>query len=148
MNIPSPIKMPEPLPPWINMAWREMALNVTTGDARILEYFKYTSYAAVARATDNWCSAGLCYIMAQLGLKHPNSPTARHWLNFGEEIEAPKEGAVTVLWRNSPDSWMGHVSFYVSETKTDLLLFGPNQSKEWRVSRYPKHRLLGYRWPT
>jgi uncharacterized protein (TIGR02594 family) len=144
-EIPSPIRMPEPLPPWLTMAWREMAQNIRTGHPQILEYFKFTGFNG--RVTDNWCSAAMCYLMAHLGLEHPNSPTARHWLRVGEVLEEPREGCIVVLWRISPQAWQGHVSLFVSETETNLYLFGPNQSNAWQLSSYPKTRLLGYRWP-
>jgi len=52
-----------------------------------------------------------------------------------------------VLWRDDPQSWKGHVAFFVREDGDDVVLLGGNQLESVREHRYPRANVLGYRWP-
>jgi hypothetical protein len=57
----------------------------------------------------------------------------------------PEIGDVAVFWRTSPESWQGHVAFYVKHTGTQVYVLGGNQSNMVNTAPYPGTQLLGYR---
>jgi hypothetical protein len=59
----------------------------------------------------------------------------------------PPYGAVAVLWRGSPVADSGHVGFFVGYEKSEVWLLGGNQHHTVSLAKYPRTRLLGYRWP-
>ena len=70
----------------------------------------------------------------------------RPWRNYGVEAE-PQLGAILLFWlrwRNSP---FGHVGFYWGEDEDNYHVLGGNQHATVLVERFPKHRLIGCRWP-
>ena len=97
----------------------------------------------------SWCSSFVCAMFEWNELRIPStrSAAARSWLEWGNELSEPKRGAVVVFWRQSPDSWKGHVGFYIDETADSILVLGGNQGNKVSIKRYSKSRLLGYRWP-
>lgn len=125
---------------------------------QILQYAKDLSeaYPNVAAYRDyknddtSWCSLGANWVMLQLRITGTNDLAARSWLHFGVEvIGEPAVGDVCVFWRVSPDSWQGHVSFYlnsVTRNKEKLLrVFGANQGDQWKISEFPASQLLKFR---
>ena len=93
-----------------------------------------------------WCSAFVAFIAKRRGrdITHANL-AARSWLNVGIPVAQPMIGDVIVIWRVSPDSWQGHVGFYVDETKVAIAMLAGNESDGVRIEWYPKSRVLGYR---
>lgn len=78
----------------------------------------------------------------------PTNPLgARNWLKFGRGIDAPVEGAIVVFWRGRRDGWQGHVGFVVGSDATHVWVLGGNQSNEVNIRKFPRSRVLGYRWP-
>ncbi|WP_444904771.1 TIGR02594 family protein [Microbulbifer sp. CnH-101-E] len=77
----------------------------------------------------------------------PTSPlTAQNWKNFGREV-SPRLGATMVFWRESKDSWKGHVGFYWAEDDHAYHILGGNQSNSVNIKRIVKNRLISARWP-
>lgn len=72
---------------------------------------------------------------------------ARSWLDWGVALENPIYGCVTVLTRDDPTSWKGHVGFYLRHDEEFVYLLGGNQLDEVRELAYPVASVLGYRWP-
>ena len=145
---------PEPedrnLPEWYLIAKKEMAEGVkeirgSEHNPRVLEYHSATSLKATDDETP-WCSSFVNWCVKQAGLKGTNSAAARSWLNWGAELDSPKEGCIVVLSRgNNP--WQGHVGFFVDVREGKILILGGNQSNEVNISYYSGSRLLSYRWP-
>jgi len=92
-----------------------------------------------------WCSLFANWCCKQAGLPYTGALNARSWLDWGVEVDIPKQGDIVVLWRESPDSWKGHVGFYVTERHGWIYVLGGNQSNEVNIKAYPKKRLLEYR---
>ena len=82
-----------------------------------------------------------------LGLGASGFALARSWLDWGRNLEHPVPGCVVVLYRDEPNSWKGHVSFYLRTEEDRILLFGGNQLDAVREHNYPLNSVLGYRWP-
>jgi uncharacterized protein (TIGR02594 family) len=66
---------------------------------------------------------------------------------WGEPLAEPRPGCITVLWRESPDSWKGHVGFYLRHDAAQVWLLGGNQLGRVCENAYPLASVLAYRWP-
>jgi len=93
-----------------------------------------------------WCAVFVSSVMLRSGYAIGPSMMARSFLNWGEPCKS-RLGCVVVMWRGSPDSSSGHVGFLVQETDTHVYVLGGNQSDKVSVARFPRSRVLGYRWP-
>ena len=136
-------------PSWLKVARNELGIQEIRGrkhNARIIEYHQETSLKAMDDET-SWCSSFIGWCFKESGIEGTNKANARSWLSWGRELKEPTAGCVVVLWRETKTSWKGHVAFYVGETDDHYLLLGGNQSNKVKVSKYPKYRLLGFRWP-
>ena len=135
-------------PPWLEQAWKHLGVEEFPGPAdnpRISEFHRSVD----DNVTDDevaWCSSFVNHVMALSYLPRTNSRAARSWLEWGSELIEPIYGCVCVLWREDPDSWKGHVGFYLDEIAGEIIMLGGNQGNEVSVRRYPKARVLGYRW--
>ncbi|MEZ6933584.1 TIGR02594 family protein [Aeromonas sp. BC14] len=140
--------------PWLNIAQQELDKGIKEfpGDAdnpRIVEYHSCTSYGSSDDETP-WCSSFANWCMKQCGIEGTHNVAAQSWLHWGKAIATPIEGAVTILWRESPSSWKGHVGFFIGEHPTNkdyILLLGGNQGDSVCVAAYEKKRVLGFRFP-
>lgn len=95
-----------------------------------------------------WCSAFVNRVAALSGLKGSGSLAARSWLKVGEEVptEQAREGDVVVFWRESPDSWKGHVGIYAgTDGGGNIRVIGGNQGDSVSTKSYPISRLLSVR---
>lgn len=94
-----------------------------------------------------WCAAFANWVLKTAGLRYQRKLNARSFLQLGEEVhpDCVQQGDIVVLWRESKDSWKGHVGFYIRENKGWIYVLGGNQSNQVKISAYPKERLLQYR---
>ena len=99
--------------------------------------------------SSNWCSIFIDFIAKESGLQRPEkAAAARNWLKVGLAVQKPKIGDVVVFWRESPDSWKGHVGIFISrDSDNKMYLLGGNQGPNRSVvaQKYPFDRVLGYR---
>ncbi len=120
----------------------------------ILQWADDTGQSSIYRSDDiAWC--GL-FVAHCIGATLPDEPLpgnplrARAWEKFGNPIQ-PTRGAVMVFWRNSLQSGLGHVGFYVGEDGDDqtgaYCILGGNQSNSVSLAWVAKNRLVGARWP-
>lgn len=140
---------PEDVPSWLEVAAAELDVTETPGPLatdRIAEYL-----ATVGEGPDDetaWCSAFVEWCMRAAGHPGPGKPNARAWIGWGHPgAYSPRPGAVTVLWRERPDSWKGHVGFFVRSDAKRVCLIGGNQGNRVCQAWYPRERVLTYRWP-
>lgn len=144
---------------WMPIAVAELGISEIAGPdehrQRILEYHKTTTLKATTDET-SWCSSFVNWVMIQAGYRGTNSAAAKSWLEWGQPLTAPREGAITVIKRKGAarDSATGsssgyHVAFYVSSSATHVRLLGGNQRDWVRYSNYPvsTYEVKGYRWP-
>jgi uncharacterized protein (TIGR02594 family) len=138
--------------PWMEVALNEFYTSELAGhnrnNPRILEYHS----ASRGHATDDetsWCSSFVNWVMREIGVQGTGRANARSWRNWGNPIPlaAPQYGAVTVLWRESPSSWKGHVGFFAGIERGRLILLGGNQGDAVSLRPYPRSHLLDFRWP-
>jgi uncharacterized protein (TIGR02594 family) len=147
--------------PWLTIAKAEKGVKVNGApqqhNQRIIEYHKTTTFKAT---TDEipWCAAFVNWCLIQAGKTTCNSAAAIAWLDWGQKLEQPRVGAITIIHNKAKkkgyDASTGsssgnHVSFLVSQSSSHITLFGGNQSLQVKESVYPLERfeVLGYRWP-
>jgi uncharacterized protein (TIGR02594 family) len=93
-----------------------------------------------------WCSCFINYIAKDCGLQRSGKLDARSWLKVGEEINYPLPGDIVIFWRESPESWKGHVGIFVGYNKAgNIFVLGGNQGNEVNITLYNSNRLLGFR---
>jgi uncharacterized protein (TIGR02594 family) len=135
--------------PWMDVAFAERGTRrFPTGQTnpRIVEYNDCTNL----RGYDDkisWCSSFVNWCLAQLGIAGTGSALARSWLEWGISLESPVAGCIAVLTRDDPNSWKGHVGFFLRMDGDFVFLFGGNQLEEVREHCYPVTSILSYRWP-
>ena len=111
----------------------------------ILNYFEEIGEKWIKDDETAWCSAFANWVAKEAGAEMSNKLNARSWLNVGVRVEKPKLGNIVVLWRESVNSWKGHVGFFVAERDGYIYILGGNQNNQVRIQAYPKERLLEYR---
>jgi len=111
-----------------------------------MEYHAITNNTGYDDKTP-WCSSFVNWSLAQVGIQGTGSAQAKSWLEWGEALAQPTVGCISVLWREDPLSWKGHVGFYLREDDEFVYLLGGNQIEQVREHSYPKVTVLGHRWP-
>lgn len=95
----------------------------------------------------SWCAAFANWTLMSCGCKHTGKLNARSFLDLPEVVEDPEIGDLVIFWRESPDSWKGHVGYYITERDGWIYVLGGNQGNQVKIAAYPASRLLGYRRP-
>ena len=111
----------------------------------IMQFFREIGHSYVQGDETAWCSAFINYIAKVNGYEYSGALNARSWLKTGTEVMIPNVGDVVVLWRESKDSWKGHVGLYVNQVGSYVNVLGGNQNNSVNISVYPLSRVLGYR---
>lgn len=139
------------LRPWLDLALGELGVHEIRGGEtpRILEYHASCDGAPSAGDEDEdaWCSSFINWLMMQCQLPRTKSRAARSWLTWGRHLEAPVRGCVVVFWRESPQSWKGHVGIFLAERDGLVHVLGGNQGNKVCVTTMPVDQVLDYRGP-
>lgn len=114
-------------------------------NAIILNYFKDIGKDFIKDDETAWCSAFINWCALKAGLERSGELTARSWLNIGEKIKNPVLGDVVIFWRESKNSWKGHVGLFINEDERYIWTLGGNQGNMVKITPYDKERVLGYR---
>lgn len=131
-----------------NIAKKYIGLKEIAGakhNPQIVKFFKMVTGHEEPDET-SWCAifCGACLIEA--GLKSTGKMNAKSYLTWGKSSLANKGmGDVCIFWRESPESWKGHVGFYAGEDKDNIFVLGGNQNNQVSIAKYPKSRLLDIR---
>ena len=139
----------QPIPPWLAVAQSESGVKTFPpgqSNPRITQYHDRTNLRGYDDKA-SWCSSFVNWTFAQVGIAGTGSALARSWLDWGQTLAQPVTGCVVVLSRDDPESWKGHVSFFLRADDTRVVLFGGNQLDTVREHSYPLASVLGYRWP-
>jgi uncharacterized protein (TIGR02594 family) len=133
-------------PAWVSAGVSDLGFH-ETGDNQGIEAF--IAQAHCGRVGDPWCAIWANAKLEQSGVRGTRSPSSQSFRNDANfvQLEGPALGAIAVYWRNSPDSGLGHVGFYLGETATQVLTLGGNESDAVRRQFEPKAKLIGYWWP-
>lgn len=121
---------------------------------KILSYFRDAGHPEIIDDETAWCAAFANAMLERSGVGGTKMLTARSFLAWGVKLDKPRPGCIAVFERGN-STWEGHVGFYVGEDHSHVFVLGGNQwnpktkrSEIVNVSRQPKSKLLGYRWPS
>jgi len=136
-------------PAWMQYAWGEIGTGEFAGSADNPRIVQYHWAVGAGSSGDEvaWCSSLVNWVFKQVGVERTRSRAARSWEKWGQELEEPVYGCVCILWRESRQSWKGHVGFWIAEDSHRVLLLGGNQGNEVCARWFPKGRVLSYRMP-
>ena len=135
--------------PWLQIAKSEAGVRAHPAGGchpRIREYHTGTNIQGYDDKV-SWCSSFVNWSLGRAGIRGTGSALARSWMDWGQALDEPVEGCVTVLWREQPSSWKGHVGFFLRADQERVYLLGGNQLDEVREHSYPIESVLCYRWP-
>ena len=133
----------------LKIAFNELGTEEFAGDKHnpeVLKYAKDTKIAGVTTDEIAWCSTFVNWVAWKAGLQISGKANARSWLNVGTKVSIPEPGDVVVYWRDSPQSWKGHVGFFLgfSLDKKRVYTLGGNQGNRVSVSAYRIENVLSY----
>ena len=155
--------------PWLDIARDELGVRESVGvgrnNARILQYLATFPYLQAIWRDDHaarlgdvdetpWCACFVNWCLIRAGKTAGPSARARDWLRYGTALEAPKPGAIAVVYHRPGASTAGttssgyHVAFHVESDADSITLLGGNQGDQ--VSEKTFHRywtVKGFRWP-
>jgi uncharacterized protein (TIGR02594 family) len=133
----------------IKIALGEYGVTEIPGDEHSPDVLKYFHQTGRDRVKDDdtisWCDAFADWVALKAGARPTEGLNARAWLSEGQEIKTPEQGDLVILWRESKESWKGHVGFFIRQTDKFVWVLGGNQSNSVRITAYRKERVLGYR---
>ena len=133
-------------PKWVTNGLKDLGFH-ETGNNRGIE--KFITQAHCGKLGDPWCAIFANAKLEQSGVSGTRSASSQSFRkdkNF-VKLDKPSLGAIAVYTRGKPKSGLGHVGFYMGETKTQVLTLGGNESNAVRKQFEPKTRLVGYFWP-
>lgn len=112
---------------------------------QILTFFHSAGKKWVQDDETAWCSAFMNFIGIECGCEYSGKLDARSWLNIGREKKFPQLGDIVIFWRETKDSWKGHVGLFVSRNESVVYCLGGNQDNQVNIKPYPKNQILGFR---
>lgn len=108
----------------------------------VMKYFHQTGREWVDSDELNWCDAYVDWVVMKAGGQITPNLIAREWLREGVPVTKPFPGDIVILWRESIDSWKGHVGFFVRQNDSMVWLLGGNQSNQVQILPFRKERIL------
>ena len=133
----------------LKIAFNELGVEEIRGNEHNPEVLKYAEETGIKGITTDeipWCSNFVNWVAWKVGLQYSGKPNARSWLNVGTKVTNPEPGDVVVFWRESPQSWKGHVGFFLglSADRKRIYCLGGNQGNRVSVSAYRTNTILSY----
>ncbi|MBT3382919.1 MAG: TIGR02594 family protein [Prolixibacteraceae bacterium] len=133
----------------LKIAFNELGTEEIIGsehNPEVLKYAKDTEIRGITSDEIPWCSTFVNWVAWKAGLQFSGKPNARSWLNIGTKVTSPEPGDIVVFWRESPQSWKGHVGIFlgVSPDRKRVYCLGGNQGNRVSVSAYRLNTVLSY----
>ena len=133
----------------LKIAFNELGTEEIVGNQDNPEVLKYANDTGITGITNDeipWCSTFVNWVAWKAGLQFTKKANARSWLNVGTKVTSPEPGDVVVFWRESPQSWKGHVGIFlgVSADRKRVYCLGGNQGNRVSVSAYRLNTVLSY----
>lgn len=132
----------------LKIAFNEYGVLEVPGEKHnpeILQYFKEIGKSWVQTDETAWCSAWLGAMCKRSLLLFSEELDARSWLDVGIETDKPELGDIVVYWRESIDSWKGHVGIYIKKQSSLIYTLGGNQNNMVCIQSYHETRVISYR---
>jgi len=119
----------------------------------ILSFFNYTTLKGTKYAKSDesaWCSAFVCAMFEQVGIRGTKSAAAASWEKWGVELLNPRLGCVVVSKRILKDGTEGrHVALYAGHIDAKhYASLGGNQNNCVCTKSHAYADTVTYRWPT
>jgi uncharacterized protein (TIGR02594 family) len=140
-------------PPWLSAARKEIGKREQPENrGPVVQH--YIDLAHCGAPGDAWCAIFANAMLESVGIRgtrSPGSQSFRHDPNF-LQLLGPALGAITVYWRISKSSGLGHVGFYEGEDAHGFInTLGGNESdmvrEELLNPRGSTFALVGFYWP-
>lgn len=133
----------------LKIAFNELGTEEIEGDEHNPEILKYAEETKIKGVTSDeipWCSNFVNWVAWKSGLQYSGKANARSWLNIGKKVTSPEPGDIVVFWRESPESWKGHVGIFlgISPDRKRVYCLGGNQGNRVSVSAYRLNTVLSY----
>lgn len=133
----------------LKIAFNELGTEEFVGEKHnpeVLKYAKETKIPGVDTDEVAWCSTFVNWVAWKAGLQISGKANARSWLTVGTRVTTPEPGDIVVFWRESPQSWKGHVAIFlgISADKKRVYCIGGNQGNRVSVSAYRLDTVLAY----
>jgi uncharacterized protein (TIGR02594 family) len=133
----------------LKIAFGELGTEEYAGDSNNPEVLKYARETGIAGVTTDevaWCSTFVNWVAHKAGLQKSGKANARSWVDVGTRVTIPEPGDVVVFWRESPQSWKGHVGIFLgfSIDKKRVYCIGGNQGNRVSVSAYRFDTVLSF----
>jgi uncharacterized protein (TIGR02594 family) len=133
----------------LKIAFKELGNEEILGNQHNPEILKYASETGIKSITSDeipWCSTFINWVAKKAGLQYSGKANARSWLNIGTRVSTPEPGDIVVFWRESHESWKGHVGIFlgVSTDKKRVYCLGGNQGNRVSVSAYRLNTVLAF----
>lgn len=134
-------------PEWLHLARKELGTKEIPGPRNNPTVVQYYVDAVGKRHADEipWCAAFVGSMLKQAGREPSGSLLARSYLKWGVPIKEPIPGSIVVFERGK--SWQGHVAILEAVGDDYVTVIGGNQNDAVTRARFPKSKVLGYRWP-
>jgi len=134
----------------IHIASREIGTKEIAGaqhNPRIVNYAKEAGFTYVNDDETPWCSFFMNWVAKKAELESTGKGNARSWLNVGIPVVNPEPGDVVIFWRESPNSYKGHVGVFMgySQDHSRIYTLGGNQNNQVGETAYSTSQLLGFR---
>jgi uncharacterized protein (TIGR02594 family) len=112
---------------WVTNGLDDLGFHETEDNRGIQAFIAQAHCGSVG---DPWCAIWANAKLEESGVRGTRSPSSQSFRNDPNfvKLDGPTLGAIAVYWRNSPDSGLGHVGFYMGETATQVLTLGGNES--------------------
>lgn len=122
-------------------------INGQQHNDRIITYAQETGIDFIDNDEIAWCSTFVNWCAQETALPISGKANARSWLNVGIKTQQPEPGDIVVFWRESIDSWKGHVAIFMGFNHDGSRVFclGGNQSDTVSITDYDTNKVLGYR---
>lgn len=126
----------------------EKEISGSAHNQNIIDYAQEAGFEWVNDDETPWCSIFVNWVAQKNHLSSSKKANARSWLLIGKKVDdAPEPGDVVIFWRESPQSWKGHVGFFFGFSKDGSRVYclGGNQGNQVSISAYPSETVLGFR---
>jgi len=111
----------------------------------IIKYFVETGFDITSDEVSQ-CSAFVNWVAMKAGAERSHSLVAQSWLTVGVKVKDPKPGDIVTFWRESPNSWKGHVAFFINYSGSKKInVYGANQNNTNCIKGYPVYRIKDIR---
>jgi len=134
----------------LKIAASQLGVKEITGtedNPQIIAYATETGITGIHNDEIPWCSTFVNWCAMKAGLPFSGKPNARSWVHVGTTTKEPIPGDIVVFWRESIDSWKGHVGIFLgfNQDASKVFCLGGNQKNEVSFAEYDVHKVLSYR---